>query len=300
MTTDAGLAAVDRTARVTAEAAGQVLSTLIGGNASATLPQIEADPDDPLGKLTYPLIAVEVSYVSGVNGANLFVLSPAQGAMLAAVMMGLDEPMGDGLTELELSAVSEAMNQMMGAATNVLADTLSLDIEVAPPVCTVIHSAEEARAQFPVPAYCARFRLVSDRLSADVVQLVPAEFAEHLRQAYAAVDIGRAAVSAEQSNPAAGGGMGFDRQRPARLGGVDAGSLGTVRVRVSAELGRTHLPIGDVLNMPPGSVVQLDRLPTDPIDVLVNGRPYASARLVLVDGEYAVQIVKLMPQPVAA
>ena len=52
---------------------------------SATLPEIEVDPDDPLGQLSYPLVTVEVSYVSGVNGANLFVLTPEQAATLAAV-----------------------------------------------------------------------------------------------------------------------------------------------------------------------------------------------------------------------
>ena len=52
------------------------------------------------------------------------------GLQLAAIMMGLREPMGDGLSEMELSAVSEAMNQMMGAATNVMADTLTMAIEV--------------------------------------------------------------------------------------------------------------------------------------------------------------------------
>jgi flagellar motor switch protein FliN/FliY len=77
-------------------------------------------------------------------------------------------------------------------------------------------------------------------------------------------------------------------------------SLRTVKVRVSAELGRARLPIGQVVNLPPGAIVPLDRSPHDPIDVLVNGRPFAEARLVLVDGEYAVQIVNIVPQQTAA
>ena len=62
---------------------------------------------------------------------------------------------------------------------------------------------------------------------------------------------------------------------------------------MSAELGRSQLEVARVMNLPPGSIVELDRTPTDPIDILVNGRPFAKARLVLVDGEYAAQIVSL-------
>ena len=286
-------AAVERTARIAAESSADVLSTLLGGKVAVTLPEVEAHPEDPLADLTYPVVTVEVSYVSGVTGANLFALTPPQSAMLAAVMMGRDEPSGDGLSELELSAVSEAMNQMMGAATNILADTLSLDIEVAPPICQVMESVEQARATFEHPAYCSKFRIVSDRLTADVVQLVPADFALHLQEAFGAADLGRSigrephaasAATTASTNAAAArtaaGALGFD-------------SFRSVKVRVSAELGRSQLEVARVMNLPPGSIVELDRTPTDPIDILVNGRPFAKARLVLVDGEYAAQIVSL-------
>ena len=298
---DETFSAVERTARIAAESAAQVLSTLIGGEASATLPNVVQDPDDPLGKLSYPLLAVEVSYVSGVNGANLFVLTPAQARQLATIMMGLEEPMSTGeLSEIELSAVCEAMNQMMGAATNILADTLTMAIEVAPPTCVVMASADEARAAFGEPAFSTQFRLVSDRLTADVVQLVPADFAEHLRRAFAAADLGRAAVGAAETGARGGAAPRDPGGLTLRPTGILPSSLRSVKVRVSAELGRARLPIGQVVNLPPGAIVALDRSPHDPIDVLVNGRAFAEARLVLVDGEYAVQIVNIVPQQIAA
>ena len=71
--------------------------------------------------------------------------------------------------------------------------------------------------------------------------------------------------------------------------------LAGVRVRVSAELGRAKMPVAKVANLPGGAVVVLDRAPTDPIDVLVNGTRFAQAKVVLVDGEYAVQILSLTP-----
>jgi flagellar motor switch protein FliN len=295
--TDETYNAVERTARITAESSADVLSTLLNDRVTATLPEIEAAPDDPLGALSYPLITVEVSYVAGVNGANLFALTPPQAATLAAVMMGADDAHGDGLSELELSAVGEAMNQMMGAATNVLADTLSLDIEVAPPVTQVINSADEARAVFEHPAYCARFRIVSDRLAADVVQLVPADFALHLQQAFSAADYGRTGTgaSAVVSPPPAATADTNAQAAQTPPGALALEAFRRVEVRVSAELGRSHLEVARVLNLPPGSIVTLDRDPNDPIDLLINGRPFAQARLVLVDGEYAAQILSIAP-----
>jgi len=207
-----------------------------------------------------------------------------------------------GLSDLELSAVSEAMNQMMGAATHVLADTLSLDIEVAPPICSVIADVDRARATFEHPAYCARFRIVSDRLTADVVQLVPTDFALHLQAAFAAADHGRA-VTAEPhlvhgpTEPTATSNAAAARTNP---GSIDFDALRGVQVRVSAELGRARVPVSDVMNLPPGAIVELDRMPSEPIDILVNGRAFARARLVLVDGEYAAQIVSLEPPTLMA
>ena len=190
-------------------------------------------------------------------------LAPAESATLAAVMMGLDEPMGDGLSDLELSAVSEAMSQMMGAAANVLADTLGIDIEVSPPVCTVVDDADAARAAFGDSAYCARFRMVSDRITADVLQLVPSDLAVQLHAAFAAGG-GTAAASSPSRRPA-----GRDGDRATHSAGR-TGSAGAararrrcadVRVRVSAELGRARVPVADVMNLPPGAIVELDRAP---------------------------------------
>ena len=111
----ATLDAVERAARITAESAASVLSVLVGDRADATMPEIEVRPDDPMARLAYPVITVEVGFVSGVTGSNLFVLTPEQAATLATLMIGMDAATGDGLSDIELSAVSEAMNQMMGA-----------------------------------------------------------------------------------------------------------------------------------------------------------------------------------------
>src|SRR5262249_57046966 len=140
---------------------------------------------------------------------------------------------------------------------------------------------------FEHPAYCARFRIVSDRLDADVVQLVPTDFALHLEAAFAAADQGRALTGGPHphgAEPTATTNAAAARTNP---GAVEFDALRGVLVRVSAELGRARVPVSDVMNLPPGAIVELDRTPSEPIDILVNWRAFAQARLVLVAGEEA-------------
>jgi flagellar motor switch protein FliN/FliY len=194
------------------------------------------------------------------------------------------------------------MNQMMGAATNVMADTLTMAIEVAPPTCTVIATAEDARAAFSDCAYSARFKLISPAFDADVVQLVSAEFAKHLQEAFESSAAASAVVAevppAPAPMPSAAPTGWADVAAPSAA--YDHRRVRDVRVRFSAELGRTRLPVKRVANLPAGAVVKLDRSPADAVDVLINGLPFAQARLVLVDGEYAVQIISLKPQEIVA
>jgi flagellar motor switch protein FliN len=296
---EATLHAVERTASIAAEAARSVLSMLLGDDAKVTTPTIEANPDDPLGHITYPIVAIEVAYVSGVSGMNLFALTPDQVATLAALMIGTDV-LGDGMSAIELSAASEAMNQMMGAATNTMADTLSMAIEISPPRCQVIESADEARAVFGEWAYISRFGVTAEHFSADIVQLVSGEFAEHMRQAFSVADATRKLLGEHESPgdaPAIGVRERVTENTLASDGLFTTRMLQGMHVRLSVELGRTRLRVKQVSNLPSGTVVALDRASDDPLDILVNGEPFAQGKLMLVDGEYAIQVVALTPSP---
>jgi flagellar motor switch protein FliN/FliY len=63
-----------------------------------------------------------------------------------------------------------------------------------------------------------------------------------------------------------------------------------VPVRVWAELGRTRLPFGQLVGLANGAVVELEEGADDAVGVFVNGKPYASGRLLVVDGDWAVRI----------
>ncbi len=78
-------------------------------------------------------------------------------------------------------------------------------------------------------------------------------------------------------------------------GGVpNIGVLLDIDMKVTVELGRTHMQIRDIMNLSPGSVVELGRAPSEPVDILVNGVLMAKGEVVVVDDHFAVRISKLM------
>lgn len=77
---------------------------------------------------------------------------------------------------------------------------------------------------------------------------------------------------------------------PAPMTDTAIHALAAAPVRLSAEIGRRLMPVADVLALDQGQVVELDSAADDPADLYVNGRRLGSGRLVLVEGEWALQI----------
>jgi flagellar motor switch protein FliN/FliY len=236
----------------------------------------------PLQALPTPAVAASVSYVDGVTGGNVFVM-PLKGARaLAAAMMGEEPPEDEAedLTELELSAVGEAMNQMMAAAASATSGVLGTEVEIAPPETRVLTSLDQALEGQDDAAHLTSGVFTVFGQPCRLIQLVPNAFVMRMTQA---LDELGAEYLADQS-PAT----------PADTAGLDE-SLRAVQVRVWAELGRRRMPIGSLVGTPPGAVVELDRSPDEPIDLFVNGRRFATGRLVVVDGnDWAVRIESVL------
>ncbi len=77
-------------------------------------------------------------------------------------------------------------------------------------------------------------------------------------------------------------------------GGRNLDLLLDVPVRVSAEVGRTHLPLERVLDLGPGSVIELDKKSEEPVDVCVNGHLVARGEVVVVDDCYGIRITQIV------
>jgi len=270
--------ALIRLGESTSEAVAGILQMFAGDAAQPGPVTIVAQDADPLQGLPTPAVAASVSYVDGVTGGNVFVM-PLDGARaLAAAMMGEAPPEDEAneLTELELSAVGEAMNQMMAAAANATAAVLGTEVEIAPPDTRVLSSMADAlRGQDDAAHMTSGVFTVFGR-PCRLVQLVPNAFV--MRMTKALDELG-AEYLGDQGPADDAEAMGLDE------------SLRAIKVRVWAELGRSRMPIGKLVGTPAGAVVDLDRQADEPVDLFVNGMRFASGRLVVSEGgEWAVEI----------
>jgi flagellar motor switch protein FliN/FliY len=219
----------------TAEAVDGVLQMFAPGAVRRGVVSVREGAGEAADGIALPLVAADVSYVDGVTGGNVFLL-PVEGARrLAAAMMGGDpdavEANGE-LSELDLSAVGEAMNQMMSAAAMATGSVLGQEVEISPPQIRVLESTEEAAAMLAADG--ASHVLTADfsvtGAPARLVQLVPNAFVVRMNRALDEITTQYTSAPLGQS-------------------------LRAVPVRVWAELGRARMPAGASLGVATGSVL---------------------------------------------
>ena len=232
-----------------------------------------------------PAVATSVSYVDGVTGANVFVMTLDGAKKLAAAMMGIEEPEDPDapeLSELELSAVSEAMNQMMASAAIAISSVLGTEVEIGTPETKTFTEAAQAADAYPHTPHAVRASFSVCGEPCRLVQLVPNAFV--VRMTRALDELGSEVAPPEPAAAArSDGGRHSCRSRRSSLAGIP--------VRVWAELGRAQMPSAQVVGLPSGAVVELNRSADEPIDLYVNGRRFATGRLMVVDGtDWAVRI----------
>lgn len=282
--------AIVRMAESTAEAVQGVLEMFAPGRVSVGEVSIVGSDDDPLDHITAPAVATSVSYVDGVTGGNVFVLTLEGARRLAAAMMGMDpiEPAEGGVVELdemELSAVSEAMNQMMASAAAAIASVLGTEVEISVPETRSFATPESALGSYERTPHATKVAFSICGEPGRLVQLLPNAFI--VRMTSALDELG-----AEYASPAPG---------PSGETHVVTPSLSGIPVRVWAELGRARLPSADVVTLPTGAVVELDRQADDPVDLYVNGKAFATGRLMVVNGtDWAVRIETVHNVPSSA
>jgi flagellar motor switch protein FliN/FliY len=264
-----------------AEAIAQVLEMFAPGKVERGEVSVLDGGESPFGTIEAGTVAAGVSYVDGVTGANVF-LAPALTARTLAALMGAGaetEP-EDPLTELELSAVSEAANQMMAAAAAAVGVVIGQEIEISPPQTRAISGASEAEEIFGAAPYATATTFLVGGEPCRLVQLVPSAFVTRIGQALNEFDD---EGLESQANP-----------RPGEGTQDVVETLKSISMRVWAEIGRTRLPLGDTLALPLGALVTLDCAADAPISFYVNGVRLAHGHLLVDDdGRWAVQLDEL-------
>ena len=285
MTTDEALVKLGQS---TSEAICGVLEMFAPGQVSAGEVAVMGDGEHPLDGVPAPCVAIMVSYDEGVAGGNLFVMTVAGARRLAAAMTGTEpdeKAAAAELDELELSALAEAMTQMMASAAGATTVLLGHEVQIGIPETRTFATAELAMEAFGLTPHATRTAVSVCGEPCRFVQLVPNAFVVRMTRALEEMTFDLAAPNG---------------RHPAPSGAVPYGgpSLAGISVRVCAELGRARMPSARIVGLPPGAVVELDQQADEPIDLYVNGSRFGTGRLMVVDGtEWAVRIESVLEQP---
>ncbi|HEY6471660.1 MAG TPA: FliM/FliN family flagellar motor switch protein [Acidimicrobiales bacterium] len=268
----------------TAEAIAQVLEMFAPGTIERGEVSVMGEDQSPFNGIAPGSVAASVSYVDGVTGANIFILTAA-GVRNMAQAMGMPAPEEgdpDELSELELSAVGEASNQMMAAAASAIGVVLGQEIEISVPDIRVVDNPDAAVEIYGSSPHATSTTFLIGGESCRLIQLVPRAFV--VRMARALDEMETESVDDDAASAADRSATGTARS----VALVEA--LSGIKVRVWAELGRTQLSLSRALGLPLGSVVELDHAADAAVDLYVNGLRFAQGHLIVTDdGEWAFQ-----------
>ena len=275
-----------------AEAIAKVLEMFAPGAVERGEVTVLDDGVSPFANVARGSIASSVSYVDGVTGANIFVLTPAGARTLAAAMGAPTEEAQEGtaapVSELEMSAIAEAANQTMAAAAAAIGVVLGQEIEISSPDTRVLDEPGSAADIYGTAPHATSTTFMIAGEACRLIQLVPRAFVVRMVRAIDEETAERTGDKVAGGSSAADAGGVVDTS-PHSLALEDA--LGGISLRVWAELGRSRMPLGTALGLPVGAVVDLDGAADAPVDLYVNGTRFARGQLVVTeDGEWAVSL----------
>ena len=180
--------AVGEISNISMGTAATTLSSLLSQKVNITTPKVEvATWDDLSREYDRPCVMMQISYKEGLAGNNVLILKENDVKIITDLMMGgtgtanPDEP----LSELHLSAIGEAMNQMMGSAATSMSSMFNRKIDISPPVANLVETYNELDEGMPVflnkPFVKVAFKMqIGDLIDSEIMQLYPKEFAQEL------------------------------------------------------------------------------------------------------------------------
>jgi flagellar motor switch protein FliN/FliY len=311
--------------------AATTLSVLLGRRVSITTPRVSvSNLEEIKGQYPLPYLVIEVGYTHGILGTNVLAIREQDALIIADLMMG-----GDGLNpptelnELYMSAVSEAMNQMMGGVATSMSTMFRKKIDISPPSVNLIDFAVASSITNAVATndniVRVAFRMeVEDLIDSEIMQILPIDVSKEMVdslmnavqptaapsvQAPKTLEAPRVQPAKAQQQVAAAAAPKQQMVQPVDVRPVQFAPLVQgvmpatdtnidlimdVPLQVTVELGRTRKLIRDVLELAPGSVVELDKLAGEPVDILVNGKLIAKGEVVVIDENFGVRITDII------
>ncbi len=414
MLTDVEKDAIGEVANISMGSSATTLYSLVNKKVNITTPVVEfATWNNLLDQYERPCVFIQIKYTVGLDGTNILILKEHDVKVITDLMMGGDGTnTEDELGELHLSAISEAMNQMMGASATSLSTMMNTKIDISPPEASLLDLAQVKNVEEVSPFLGGVFVKISFRMQIDdlvdssIMQLYPIEFARRVVDTFMNSQAGSASSEAPASQPAQGAGAsvggassaagvnpqmnpnqngypygdpngnpnsvgmgmgmgmgastGMDPQMMnaqmnpqmmnpyymnpqmmnpyymnpqmnpngmngmgAQMGGIPQVNIQNINAQpaqfqsfsgdgrgiagqenislimdvplnVTVELGRTTKSISEILDFAPGTIIELDRIAGEPIDVLVNGKFVAKGEVVVIDESYSIRVTEII------
>ena len=345
---DAEKDAIGEVANISMGTAATTLFSLVNRKVEISTPVVSfATWEDIVAAYEKPCVFIKIAYTVGLDGSNILVLKENDVKVITDLMMGGDGTNTDGeLGELHLSAISEAMNQMMGSAATSLSSMLNKMIDISPPEADVIDLTETVDEKAIDSFLSGQFVKISfrmeigDLVDSQIMQLYPFSFAREMCSSISKnmeMDVNANATLENNSNTASAasqptaprqeqpmtaqqmgqpmmGQQTMSQQpvmsqpvnvQPAQFQTFTQGMspvlqsenidlIMDVPLDVTVELGRTSKSIQEILDFTPGTIIELNKIAGEPIDILVNGKYVAKGEVVVIEENFGVRIAEII------
>ena len=378
--------AIGEVANISMGSSATTLSSLVNRRVNITTPVVTlARWENVLRDYEKPCVFIQIKYTVGLDGSNILVLKEHDVKVITDLMMGGDGSNVEGeLGELHLSAISEAMNQMMGSSATSLSTMLDKMIDISPPEASFVDLSTFKSGGDIAPFLADIFVKIAFRMQIDdlvdstIMQLYPIDFAKELCDTFLKnqlsdtasepapqaaapqggmapqmdmnnqmgmgmpqmgmpqmqmgmgmpqmgmdmnqmgmpqmqMGMGMPQMQAQMGMPQMQPGMGmpqmqmmpnmniqpaqfqsFSRDTGAMPGQETIGLIKDVPLEVTVELGRTSKSIAEILDFTPGTIIELDKIAGEPIDILVNGRLVARGEVVVIEESFGVRVTEII------
>lgn len=353
--TDIEKDAIGEIANISMGTSATTLYSLVNRKVNITTPTVSiANWKNFIDEQEKPCVFIQIKYTEGLDGANILIMRERDVKVITDLMMGGDGSNIDGeLGELHLSAISEAMNQMMGSSATSLSSMLGRMIDISPPEASLVNILENKNGADIAPFLGGdfvkiEFRMqIEDLVDSTIMQLYPIDFAKSLYKIFMEQQMGTSAAPAQpdpapqpqsvpapqpqpapapqpqpyvppkaempqmqqampqmqmqqmpqmqQANIQPAQFQAFNTQMPQQMASQEnIGLIMDVPLEVTVELGRTKKSIAEILDFTPGTIIELDKIAGEPIDVLVNGKFVAKGEVVVIEESFGIRVTEII------
>ena len=339
--------------------AATTLYSLVNQKVTITTPTVSISTwDDLIKDYEKPCVFITISYKVGIEGNNVLILREDDVKVITDLMMGGDGTnLVDELSDIHMSAICEAMNQMMGSSATSLSSMLGEMIDISPPTADLVNLIDEIDESKVGSFHSNNFVKVffkmeiGDLVDSSIMQLYPIDLAKELFGKFVSSQGGDAETAAPDSAPAPaaapppeptpapaaaspppmagqpmtgqpmagqpmmGQQMAYSyapppqdvNAQPVQFQPFNMGInpitqqenidlIMDVPLEVTVELGRTSKSIKEILEFSPGTIIELDKIAGEPIDVLVNGKLVAKGEVVVIEESFGIRVTDIIKQ----